>query len=112
MENHLDKIVYTMNTFFEFDNSFRFLRRLVLKVKRREVSEEEKQIYLQIFEFWKLDDFSIMTLALMSGNYKLFYRLIINISNREINERHLQAFQNIVKSLESPYFAYIRLGRF
>jgi hypothetical protein len=100
-----------MNYFLEFEESFSFLRKLILKVKRDQVNEEEKQIYKQIFSFWSKDDLSILVLALISGNYKLFYKLIITISNRELNEVDLVAFTKIVTLLELSYFAYIRLGK-
>lgn len=99
-----------MNYFLQFEESFSFLRRLVLRVKRGQVSSEEKGIYRKVFVFWAKDDLSILVLALISGNYKLFYKLIISISNRELNEIDLVAFSKIVTLLELSYFTYIRLG--
>jgi hypothetical protein len=101
-----------MNYFLVFEESFSFLRQLILKVKRNQITEEEKEIFTKVFNFWAKDDLSILVLALISGNYKLFYKLIITISNRELNEVDLVAFTKIVTLLELSYFAYIRLGNY
>lgn len=107
----MNKIVQLLNYFFQFEESFAFMRRLMLRIKNQTGSNLDNQIYSQILDFFEQDDLSLLSLSLTSGNYSQFYNLIIKVSSIEVNEVELMALTKVVSLLELPYFAYIRLGK-
>ena len=106
----MKKIVQLLNYFFQFEECFAFLRRLMLRIKIKTASPRDNEIHSQILEFFEQDDLSLLSMSLTSGNYSLFYKLIIKVSSIEVNEVELMALTKVVSLLELPYFAYIRLG--
>ena len=103
------KVVQSFHVFITFEENFAFLRELFNKIKNDKATNEEKQSFKFVLQFWCYDKISLFSLCILAGKYSLAYKVISDFSNENLREKQLLQLTTVAKMLELPYYSQIRI---
>lgn len=78
-------------------------------LRRKLISNESNDLFKILFKCWSLNSPSLLSLTLLTSNYKIAYQIIIGMSNYEINLGIFIQLDLLIQLLESPAFSKLRL---
>lgn len=80
-----------------------------LRKKLRSNSSKSHELFKDLFKCWSLNSPSLLSLTLLTSNYRLAYKIILEMANYEINLGIFIQLDLLIQLLESPTFARLRL---